>query len=411
MNRPRGTGSIKTLDDGKHLLRWRQSGQRPSRVVRGTREHAEQVLDGILRNLQRQGDTGGGATVVTWGPTYLDWYELSGGRDGRRGRAGAAYRNRFKNHLQSAPFADWPLDDVEPQHVTCWIDELRRRGLSPTSVRHCAYLLSAIYRHAIGRGKASRNPVRDVRKPKANRSRRDIVLTAKQIGKLKSGRSVHDDAMRVVALVLVGTMLRPGELLGLDEGDVDYRSAAPHLQVKRSGRGSDTLKNSDAIRRVDLFGLGLEAVRYFMTRIRPGLKVRGRKPKSERWAFPIPAGWLRTDERGRLGAVLRAVDAGDVHAHDLRGTGATHLLSGTWGEPWTIAEVAALLGDTVEVTQKNYAHVIPSRLRLVADRTGIGERLGNGQKLRRRRSAAFSAVGHEGLEPSANGLRVHCSTN
>ena len=48
--------------------------------------------------------------------------------------------------------------------------------------------------------------------------------------------------------------------------------------------------------------------------------------------------------------------------HDLRGTGATHLLAGTWGAPWPIATVSKMLGHaSIAVTQR-YARVLDDSL-------------------------------------------------
>lgn len=86
--------------------------------------------------------------------------------------------------------------------------------------------------------------------------------------------------------------------------------------------------------------------------------------------FPIPATWLRA--RGPFGALMAEIGREGIKPHDLRGTTATHLLSGSFGHPWTIAEVAAHLGDTEATIRKHYAHVTASAQRAAADRLGNG---------------------------------------
>lgn len=399
MRRTKGTGSVRPLGDGRYLLRWWERGERKSEVREApTEEHAHRVMDCMMVQLAKDGSLGGAVTIADIGRVALDHYERK-----RGGRKLRPYRSRFKCHVADAPFAALRPDEVTPVALTRWIDELEILGLEPRTIRHCIYLVSLIFRYACERGKAKHNPVALVRKPAPGASRRDIILDAAGADKLADGAGIADEEARLIGLALLGTGVRPGELLGLHKDeDVNAWAARPHLVVRRSCRVAETTKGGKS-RRVELFGLGLYAVRRWMKDIRPTLKVRGYEtPANEPWAFPVPPGWLRTD--GRLGAVLTAVGAPKgLHAHDLRGSCATHLLSGTWGEPWTIAEVASLLGDTIETVQTSYAHLVADALQQRAARTGSGNRWGN--EIRALLDSSVISVGHEGLEPSANGLR------
>lgn len=61
----------------------------------------------------------------------------------------------------------------------------------------------------------------------------------------------------------------------------------------------------------------------------------------------VRAGWMT-----KLGFSVR------VRFHDQRDTAATHLLSGTWGDAWTIEMVSDFIGHSdVSITRKRYAHV------------------------------------------------------
>ena len=379
-------------------MRWPDRGCRETKTVYGSFDHAEQVLDAIQHQLSQE-PNGNGLTLRKLTPGWIDLQE-------RRGRGGAkGARSRWRCHVSKAPFADEPLDAVTTADLRRWLDRLEARKLSPRTIRHCAYLVSAVYRYAIERGHVRDNPVRGLRLPTVDpHPRLDAILSGAQIDALIEDEVTDDDAARTIVLALVGTGLRPGELLGLWQTEADVDCDDPHLQVRRSGRRKTKTKTGRP-RRVELFGVGLYAVQRWVKVVRPALKIRGYDARMTPWLFPIPNNWLR--KRDRVGAVLRAVGAHDLTAHDLRGTNATHLLSGTWGEPWTIAEVAAHLGDSIQTTQNAYAHVSATARRRAARGISVGSIARRQAEVSRR----IPVVGHEGLEPSANGLRVHCSTN
>ena len=391
--RRRGTGSITPRGEGRWLLRWPDHGQRPGEIVHGSYEHAERVLDGILLRLSEP--TNGRLSVAAYTERVIDGWEA-------RGKSGArAARSRSRCHVAKAPFAHARLDEVSPGEVRRWLDALESSGLGATTVRHCAYLLSAVYRHALERDLVTRNPVAAVRKPSAgDTSRREKYLSAEQIDYLLT-HDCGDDVMRTVALMIVGTSLRPGELLSVRLSEFD----GAKLSVNRSGRRTSRTKTGRP-RGVEVFGIGAFALSRWLRVLRPAIKVRGHRPQSEPWLVPIPAGWLRTD--GRLGAVLEQIDADDLTAHDLRGTGATHLLSGTHGPPWTIAQVAAHIGDSIQTTERSYAALTTTATRTAAEGIRLGSvfrRAVESQGEKTEFVRQVTRVGHEGLEPSANGLR------
>jgi site-specific recombinase XerD len=204
------------------------------------------------------------------------------------------------------------------------------------------------------------NPVRAVRLPPVPTSRRAIVLTAEEIEALRLLLDAGEHQVgAALALMLVGACLRPGELLGLRVEDL----RGDHLLVQRSGRKRDATKTGHTMRRVEVFGWAELALERWQA-IRPTLKIK-RWKRTSPFLFPVPESYLRG--AGAVGQALAAVGASRAHAHDLRGTGATHLLSGTYGPPWTIADVAALLGDSIATTERAYAHVTSGRQRELAD--------------------------------------------
>lgn len=63
------------------------------------------------------------------------------------------------------------------------------------------------------------------------------------------------------------------------------------------------------------------------------------------------AGWARAR---RLAGITRR-----VRWHDLRHTCASHLVQGTWGRVWSLAEVRDVLGHSSIKQTERYAHLCP----------------------------------------------------
>lgn len=357
MTRRKGTGSRYSLSDSRHEIKWWDGGKRHSRIVRGTAAEADRILDDVVATVHERDSYTRGVILTKYAEATLDRLEIQGYA------SIDAARSRWRKHLATWDCANLPMVDITRRHIRQLRHALERKGLAPRTVRLVLMLLSTIWREAIEDEVADHNPVRDVAMPKVSETRRERILSLDEIQALVTAEGV-DEPTRWIALSLAGTGLRPGELLALELEDVHADDPHPHLLVRRSKRSSRRASKTDRGRRVELFGLGLVAVRSWLN-LRPALQLPRHRA---RYAFGVPANWLRA--RSRFGDLMAAVGVVDIHPHDLRGTCATHLLSGSWGHAWTIAEVAAHLGDSIATTEKHYGHVTGGRLRETASRTG-----------------------------------------
>lgn len=373
--RPDGTGSVTPKSEGRFLLRWTERGERRGKVVYCSEAEAHETLDAIMRRVAKLGHE---TTLRDFGARWLDEQE-------ERGRGDiAASRSRWRKHIADLSFAKMPLSTVRPRHIKRWLDDMHRGGMAQQQRRHCVYLVSGMFRAAMEEELVASNPVAAIRKPGLPNSRREVVLTREQVEALAADTT--DVVRATVALALLGCCLRPGELLGLEVGD-DH---GDHLRVRRSGRAvrqEDRTKTGDG-RRVELFGWGTLAMQRWRE-LRPTLKGKGWGAARSRWLFPVPPVWLQ-----------RLPLPEGVHAHDLRGTGATHLLSGTWGPPWTIADVAAFIGDSVATTERAYAHVTKGR----HAELGAGIRVGSDPKAGSAKTRAISLARQARFERATFGF-------
>jgi hypothetical protein len=96
--------------------------------------------------------------------------------------------------------------------------------------------------------------------------------------------------------------------------------------------------------------------------------------------------------------------------HDFRDTAATHLLSGTWGEPWKIEMVSEWLGHSdIKVTQERYAHLtddvkLAAAAKVDPSRGKSVQKVSNGFSKGTELSSGNHAAPEPGLEPGTTRL-------
>ena len=257
-----------------------------------------------------------------------------------------AYRRDLR---ELAAFLGRPASSATAEELSNWLEDLRSRGLAPSSVARKAAAARTFYRHLTLLGIRSDNPAADVSLPRRRR-RLPRSLTPGEIERLiGAANGVAPRALRDRALVelLYGGGLRVSEAVGLERGSVDLENRI----VRCVGKG-------DKERLVPLGREATEAVRRYLSRGRPYLDRRHR-----------PELFLNAQGGGltRAGAflILRrlAAKAGlepeRVHPHLLRHSFATHLLEGGAD----LRSVQEMLGHADLGTTEIYTHVSERRRR------------------------------------------------
>lgn len=376
-------GSVSFLSEGRYQAR--APGDRRSLGVYPTREEAAGVLALVVFEQTRGAWVDEGPnTFVKYAGRVLDAREADGYRTVRD------ERNRFKNHIQCAPFAGKAIDKIETSDISQWLRLLARkdaacasararpRKLSRSTIKGCLTLVSAVFTEAIEAGVVDSNPcvgLRVRKKEEVTRERWGYLLPAEQ--RALAECEAIPRAHRLLIRIAVGTGLREGELCCLHLADVHVDGPAPHVIV-RFGSPGKSPKNGK-IRKVPLFGDGLAAVREWTDAVLPELLER-----TKSGCYQNAHGLLAPTQRGSYrskGKPLdrhwytfsRALKAAGVDRHlrwhDLRHTCAVSLLRGWWGHKWRLEEVCAMLGhSSISVTER-YAHLAETPLDDAARRT------------------------------------------
>jgi integrase/recombinase XerD len=264
----------------------------------------------------------------------------------RAPRTVEAYRRDLADF---AHFLGRPPSSASRDEVQDWLEELRARGLSPSSVARKAAASRTFFRHLVLVGVREENPAADVALPR-RRTKLPRSLTPGEVERLlQAATGTSPRALRDRALVelLYGAGLRVSEAVGLERGSVDLE----HRLVRCVGKG-------DKERIVPLGREAVEAVRRYASRGRPFLDRRHR-----------PELFLNAQGGGltRAGAFLilrrlalkAGLDPTRVHPHLLRHSFATHLLEGGAD----LRSVQEMLGHADLGTTEIYTHVSERRRR------------------------------------------------
>jgi integrase len=140
----------------------------------------------------------------------------------------------------------------------------------------------------------------------------------------------------------------------------DLYGEAPHLMTCRSW---DTTPKNGKIRRVDRIPAAVKRLREWMEHAQGSASscIRGRT-----YAHGYDWGWRVKKDCADGLCMIGAKNIVGIKRmfwfHHLRDTCASNLMTGTWGRPWTIADVATLLGHSTAWVAERYARVLAGHM-------------------------------------------------
>lgn len=346
----RRLGSVE-FKDGKYRARIRVDGKLKSLGSFATAHEADLMIDAYSRSHATQSPFVGD-TLRAWGADWLKAREL----DKRFNRSWKGARSVWRARVDTAPFADRPLAAITARDVKLWVGEQLRTPSARTrrlperqTVVNALNLLRVSLKDAVDADRIASNPAAEIRVPPvAGTKDKWTWLRLPEIEKL-TGERVREDRRDVFTFAIY-TGFREGEVFGLLWDDVDLHHGTIH--VRHSWLGAPTKKGH--IREVPMFAPALAAIRRQKERTGHHAYVWcSSNGDPHTYGYDADIGdWLRT------AGVKR-----HVRFHDLRHTCASHLVSGSWGRPWTLPEVAGWLGHKSIHSTQRYAHLCPDGLK------------------------------------------------
>jgi integrase len=224
-----------------------------------TRKRAERELGVRLAKVE-EGLTR--ETRETFAAFVADWRERWIPAQRLKPSTAADYGYIIDGHLLPY-FSETPLQRIDVEQIDGYIAAKTAAGLSAKTIRNHLGLLRVILKTARRWKRIRENPLDDVDPPKVT-TREMVILSEDEVARLltalrERGERNPDEAVwwtmtRRMVLVVLGTAIRRGELLGLRWGDVDLLNR--RLEIRQAWvRNAMTTPKSTASRRSIRFGL------------------------------------------------------------------------------------------------------------------------------------------------------------
>jgi integrase len=307
-------------------------------------------------------------SFASYGLRVIDTWESAGKRSHR------SDRSRWTRYVLNAEWAQRPCELATRGEIRDWLRSLLKtesdRGsiLAESSIKHLLVLVRRVFTEAVEHELRLNNPAVGIQPPTRNEAPKDNwdALDEAEIEHVLT-HPVLKFQQRVAVALAIYTGLREGELAALHWSDVHLDGPAPHLVVRRSWEKDRAPKNG-RLHRVELLPAAVDWFRRW-ERTRVNDLVWGKL-----YAEGYDWGWGDTPTKRVtwLGIRRKCGITRRITWHHLRDTFATHLLSGSWGRSWEIAEVAAQLGHGTTYVTERYARVLNGRLAIAAAATKGG---------------------------------------
>lgn len=246
--------------------------------------------------------------------------------------------------------------EADKTEIRAYLFELKGRGLNNASISRSLSSLRAFYRWLVREGAMDHNPAASVAGPKLSK-KQALFLTEREAETLLESdeeKPENDGPLsrrdQAVFELIYSAGLRVGELVRLNTGDVDFKSAA--IMVRRGKGGKDRL--------VPFGRPAAEALAAWLA-VRSGLadpEVSGEALFLGRRGKRLGDREVRRVLEARLNA--RSLD-GHYSPHSLRHSFATHLLSAGAD----LKAIQEMLGHSSLATTERYTHLDLERLRRV----------------------------------------------
>src|SRR5271154_6910830 len=278
-------------------------------------------------------------------PPAVEWFANLGNKATRR-----AYQNALQDFMRFAGIAKpEEFRIVTRAHVIAWRDDLTRRALSATTVRHRLSALASLFEYLCDQNAVTHNPVKGVKRPVPETyegktpalgdHQARLLLDTPDVMTLKGKRD------RAILATLLYHALRREELCKLTVRDARHeRRGVPHLKV--SGKGEKT-------RYVPLHGVAGDLITDYLNKAGHGSDHAGalfRPLRNSRGGGREKA--ITPDGIYKLVRKYSAALGFEIGAHALRATAATNALD----HEADIAKVQKWLGHANIATTRIYDH-------------------------------------------------------
>ena len=277
-------------------------------------------------------------------PAELEWFANLSNAATRR-----AYQTALQDFIRFTGIAQpEEFRTVTRAHVIAWRDELSRRKLSATTIRHRLSALASLFDYLCDQNAVTHNPVKGVKRPVPETSEGKTPALgdaqARRLLAAPAGDTLKAKRDRAILATLLYHALRRDELCKLKVKDVrQERRGVPHLKV--SGKGGKTRYLPLHPAASGLIVEYLEAAGHGGAEASPLFRpLHHSRDQSARAITPDGVYRMVREYSAKLGF--------EIGAHSLRATAATNALD----HQADIAKVQEWLGHANISTTRIYDH-------------------------------------------------------
>lgn len=143
---------------------------------------------------------------------------------------------QFRNFLQEGG-EEFVPDEVKPEMIREWIVSLMDNGGASSSVNRRLSSLRSFYKYLLKQGVVTRDPLRKITGPK-NKKPLPVFVKESDMDRLLDETDFGDGFVgsrdRLIIETFYATGVRLSELIGLNDGDVDFSSSQLKVTGKRN---------------------------------------------------------------------------------------------------------------------------------------------------------------------------------
>lgn len=336
--RRRGEGSV-YRSQGSWIACYPLGTVNGKRTTKRVRCRSEREAEVELERLRRTYGAGGEPARGTVSEYLADW--LHAHRRSIRPSTAVNYESNIRLHIDPL-IGGIPLAKLRPADIRRLVDDVERKGLSATTIVRVITVLRIALNAAVADRSIPDNPAAHVRLPRiVNEPVRPVThVEADAIREAVIGTWVEH-----LARLLLGSGIRLGEAIGLDQGDLMLEAGFIRVRVTKTH-----------VRAVPVSDDAVAA-------LREALAIAPRRGVNEPVFFSPyrPRGRMHsTSVSHALPRILRDAGLPPLTPHDLRHAAATLMLAD--GHPMRV--ISEQLGHrNPALTARIYAHVIPEAQR------------------------------------------------
>jgi integrase len=331
--------NVQKRPDGKWRARYRDDGGKEHARHFARKVDAQRWLDEVTASIVTGQYVDPKAGRITVGAYADGWERIQVSSDSTR----RIVDNALRLHILPT-LGGHKLAAVRRSHVQALVRELESKGLSAGSVRNIYDVAARIFGAAVEDRVIPSSPCTRITLPKDDGGE-VVPPTLEQI---EDVRSHLGEQWRVIPLVLAGSGLRIGELLGLGVYDVDYLRREIRVERQRLQSGAlAPLKSKSSRRIVPVGQVVMDALTAHL----------GEFPGTDEALFVDEFSKPLTYRRWkRLWSDAAGAAGVDATSHDLRHFAASALISGGA----SVKQVQTFLGHaSAVITLRTYAHMFP----------------------------------------------------